>query len=136
MCEVIDNVGQHLRMVRGRTKQSSLTMACGISDNHISAIENGHKVPTWETFAKLVHACGYLICLAGTRSDISASINAVLLEQRERRGWNQEYAGRQIGIARAYLSTIENGILPSWRVLSRMMRVYDLKLELVFASMG
>lgn len=46
--------------------QVQLSAVSGIEQANISAIENGHRVPSAATFHRLLHACGFeLIACAG-----------------------------------------------------------------------
>ncbi len=56
---------RRLRVSRGMT-QADLVEASGVSQPNVSAIETGRRMPSAETFERLVRCCGYeLAAVAG-----------------------------------------------------------------------
>lgn len=133
MCEVMDNPGSVLKRLRGTTKQKALCVSLGISKDTIWRIESG-LVTTWPTYCKIVRALGYSFFIDGFRGDVSHRLGEVFESKRFALGLNQKDAGALAGISGPYLSTIESGLVPSWRVLRSLMLVYRISLKIVYVD--
>lgn len=45
--------------LRGSRSQESIAIACGISQNHLSAIENGSRTPSVKTAKRIASVLGF-----------------------------------------------------------------------------
>lgn len=51
-------IGQAIKGLRGPKTQQQLCKELGITQKHLSEIENGHKKPNWAMLQKIVSALG------------------------------------------------------------------------------